>query len=67
MGLFEVLFDDKCYFYLFSVINLNVEYLCGDDNYVVCYDFSMWFVWCLIWKVIGFCKDYIMISKYSFV
>ena len=64
-GLFEVLFDDKRYFHSFSATNPNAEHLCGDDNYVVRYDFSTWPVWRSTWKVIGPRKDYTMISKYS--
>ena len=64
-GLFEVLFDDKRYFHSFSATNPNAEHLCGDDNYVVRYDFTAWPVWRSTWQVIGPRKDYTMVSKYS--
>ena len=64
-GLFEVLFDDKRYFHSFSATNPNAEHLCGDDNYVVRYDFTTWPVWRSTWQVIGPRKDYTMVSEYS--
>ena len=64
-GLFEVLFDDKRYFHTFSASNPNAEHLCGDDNYVVRYDFSAWPVWRSTWQVKGPRKDYTMVSEYS--
>ena len=64
-GLFEVLFDDKRYFHSFSATNPNAEHLCGDDNYVVRYDFTAWPVWRSTWQVIGPRKDYTMVSEYS--
>ena len=64
-GLFEVLFDDERYFHSFSATNPNAEHLCGDDNYVVRYDFTAWPVWRSTWQVIGPRKDYTMVSEYS--
>ncbi|APD95140.1 hypothetical protein BM523_14625 [Alteromonas mediterranea] len=64
-GLFEVLFDDERYFHTFSASNPNAEHLCGDDNYVVRYDFTKWPVWRSTWQVKGPRKDYTMISEYS--
>ncbi|WP_334020085.1 DUF6314 family protein [Alteromonas sp. S015] len=64
-GLFEVLFDDKRYFHTFSATKPNAEHLCGDDNYVVRYNFSAWPVWRSTWQVIGPRKDYTMVSEYS--
>ena len=64
-GLFEVLFDDERYFHTFSASNPNAEHLCGDDNYVVCYDFTKWPVWRSTWQVKGPRKDYTMVSEYS--
>lgn len=64
-GLFEVLFDDERYFHTFSASNPNAEHLCGDDNYVVRYDFTAWPVWRSTWQVKGPRKDYTMVSEYS--
>jgi len=64
-GFFEVLFDDKRYFHTFSAANPSAEHLCGDDNYVVRYDFTAWPVWRSTWQVIGPRKDYTMVSEYS--
>ncbi|AFS38560.1 DUF6314 family protein [Alteromonas macleodii] len=64
-GLFEVLFDDERYFHSFSATNPIAEHLCGDDNYVVRYDFTAWPVWRSTWQVNGPRKDYTMVSEYS--
>ncbi|KHT44643.1 MULTISPECIES: DUF6314 family protein [Alteromonas] len=64
-GMFEVLFDDERYFHTFSASNPNAEHLCGDDNYIVRYDFSAWPVWRSTWQVKGPRKDYTMVSEYS--
>ena len=64
-GMFEVLFDDKRYFHTFSASNPKAKHLCGDDNYVVRYDFTVWPVWRSTWQVKGPRKDYTMVSEYS--
>ncbi|AEA99385.1 DUF6314 family protein [Alteromonas mediterranea] len=64
-GVFDVLFDDERYFHTFSASNPNAEHLCGDDNYVVHYDFAKLPVWRSTWQVKGPRKDYTMISEYS--
>jgi len=64
-GVFEVLFDDSRYFHTFSALHPNAEHLCGEDNYVVRYNFDKWPMWRSTWEVIGPRKDYIMHSEFT--
>tara|TARA_R100000687_G_scaffold19296_1_gene15716 strand:- start:5673 stop:6137 length:465 start_codon:yes stop_codon:yes gene_type:complete len=63
-GKLAVLFDDKRFFHSFSAADPNAQHLCGDDHYVVNYNFDHWPLWESRWQVTGPRKDYKMISVY---
>ncbi|WP_205967686.1 DUF6314 family protein [Paraglaciecola sp. 20A4] len=64
-GKIDVLFDDHRYFHSFTAAKPYAEHLCGDDHYVVKYDFDYWPCWESTWQVKGPRKDYKMTSLYQ--
>lgn len=61
----DVLFDDRRFFHRFSEGSPHAEHLCGDDHYIVKYDFNQWPRWEAHWHVAGPRKDYAMTSRYQ--
>lgn len=61
----DVLFDDQRFFHTFCAREPHAEHLCGDDHYVVDYEFAQWPQWQSTWRVTGPRKDYTMVSCYK--
>ena len=59
-----VLFEDGRDFHIIPDTHATATHLCGDDTYVVRYDFSAWPNWTSQWTVTGPKKSYVMITTY---
>ena len=61
----DVYFEDRRFFHRFSLCSPDAQHLCGNDQYMVRYDFANWPAWMAHWQVSGPRKDYSMTSCYQ--